>query len=373
MSEVKIDKKDITGLLGEKITVCILQLKSPFDDECASQSVHGFNILTWDPNELQKRKRKILSLLDLVKNCREDVNIIVFPEYSIHYEMVEDLQDFANSKSVILIGTYYDDRRTIENKENINFRKNMCSVILPNGTREEFVKLEKTSFEADFLEDPEDNEKRILRFYWRVNGHKLCLQIFICGDFFNLDRIDREHGGIVIVPACSPKIEDFKAFSMTCIRPHGESKVARCVFVCNAVNLLEQQTEASIIGNSQIFGSYQGNLPVLGTDVEGGIIASVNAQNIITKPTTLPSKHNIVIENPISFFIQERNGNWHAVDVRAREKNLDEEKLETQRRDIHFFETIEEKIDDKTFPTKEDFNNDLIYLDEKRQEKIEKC
>jgi len=38
---------------------------------------------------------------------------------------------------------------------------------------------------------------------------------------------------------------------------------------------------------------------------------------------------------------------------------------------IHFFERIEKKIEDMTFPTKEDFDNSLVYLDEKRREKIE--
>ena len=315
--EIKIDERDITELLGEKVTVCILQLKSPFYDECTNVPVRGFNVLSWNKDKLQKRKEKILSLLDLVKaeDYRKDVNIIVLPEYSIHYEMMENLQDFANSKSVILIGTYYDDRKYIKKKGNKNFRKNICSVILPNRKREEFVKLDKTRFEADFIEDPEDNEKRVLRFYWQVNEHKLCLQIFVCSDFFNLDEINRKQGGIIIVPACSLKIEEFKLYSRECIKPHPESKVVRCVFVCNAVSLPEQQTELRIIGNSQIFGPYEGKLPILDTGVEGGIIASVNGLNIITKPSAISSKYNTVIENPISFCIEEINGNWKIVET----------------------------------------------------------
>lgn len=311
MGEVEIIEKDITDLLGSEVTICILQLKSPFDDECASRLAGGNNILTWNPNELQKRKEKILALLDLVKKYREDVNIIVLPEYSIHYEMMENLQNFANSKRVILIGSYYDDRNFIEQKENKDFRKNICSVILPNRTPEKVVKLNKTSFEGDFLEEPGDDEKRILRFYWQVNDHKLYLQIFICSDFLdNLEKTEIEHGGIIIVPACSPEIEEFEGISKWCIRPHRGSKVVRSVFVCNAVSLPEQQTKLSMIGNSQIFGPYRGSLPVLGTDVEGGIIASVIGQNIITKPSGIPSKFNIVIENPINFCLQEKNGNW---------------------------------------------------------------
>jgi hypothetical protein len=281
--------------------------------ESTSRGKQYFNL---GSKRTSKKKGKIFALLNLVKKYRKDVNIIVLPEYSIHYEMMEKLQDFANSKSVILIGTYYDDRDTLEHRENKDFRKNVCTVILPNRTPEKVVKLNKTSFEGDFLEEPKDNEKRIMRFYWQVKDSevkdpKLYLQIFICGDFLdNLEKIEREHGGIIIVPACSPETDDFKVVSKWCIRPHGESKVTRSVFVCNAVSLPEQQTKLLIIGNSQIFGPYRGSLPVLGTDVEGGIIASVIGQNIITKPSAIPSKFNIVIENPISFCLQEKNGNW---------------------------------------------------------------
>jgi hypothetical protein len=112
------------------------------------------------------------------------------------------------------------------------------------------------------------------------------------------------------VPACSPETEDFKAVSKWCIRPHGKSKVARTVFVSNAVTLPGQKTKLSICGNSEIYGPYRDSLPVLGTDVEGGILASVIGQNIITKPSTIPSKFNIVIEDPISFCFQEKNGKW---------------------------------------------------------------
>ena len=64
MGEVEIIEKDIPGLLGEKVTVCALQLKSPFDDECKVQYVGGFNILAWDPDEYQRRKKCILSKLE---------------------------------------------------------------------------------------------------------------------------------------------------------------------------------------------------------------------------------------------------------------------------------------------------------------------
>ena len=232
---------------------------------------------------------------------------------------METLQDFVNLKNVILIGSYYDDRSNIDGEKNQEFRKNVCTVFLPNRSPEKTIKLNKTSFEGDFLDEPDDDEKRILRFYWQVNDHKLCLQIFICGDFLNhIDKIDRKHGGILIVPACSPKVEEFKGISEWCIRPYEDSKTERCVFICNAVSLPKQQTKLRIIGSSQIFGPYQGSLPMLGTDVEKGMIATIRGQNVITKPSAIPSGYNIVIENPISFCLQEKNGKlevWEDIQV----------------------------------------------------------
>jgi hypothetical protein len=66
----------------------------------------------------------------------------------------------------------------------------------------------------------------------------------------------------------------------------------------------------------------------------------------------------------------------HLIKIQKREaKQIEKssEKIEigTRRINIQFFERIEEKIKDKTFPTREDFNNGLVYLDEQRKEKIE--
>ena len=311
MTDVEIIEKDITGLLEKSVTICNLQIKSPFFDECRSQLVGGYNVLTWDSNKYRKRREKILSILDSVKKYREDINIIILPEYSIHYEMLGDLQDFANSYNVILIGSYYDDRSSIEKKENPDFRKNICSVIFPNNSSENIAKLNKTSYEGDFLEEPASNDKKLLRFFWEIDNQKLCLQIFICADYLNyFDNMDKKHAGIIIIPACSQEIDEFKAVSKLCIRSFGESKVNRCVFVCNAVSLPKQETDLHIIGNSQIFGPYKGKLPILNSDIEGGIIATVVIPNLITKPSSIPSKFNVVIENPLSFLLTEKDGKW---------------------------------------------------------------
>ena len=246
--EIKIDKRHITELLGEKVTICMLQLKSPFYDECTIQPVKGFNTLHWNTSELRKRKEKIFSLIDQVKDLREEVNIIVLPEYSIHYEMMNKLLNKAKSKSVILIGTYYDDRETIGHERNKNFRKNIGLVIFPDRNMEDFVKLTKSRHDADFIDVLPKNEKRILRLYWQINGQKLCLQILICYDFLvysnDNDIIDLEHGGIIIVPACSPNTDAFGDASRMCIRRRGKSNVARNVFFCNAVSLPKQQIKS---------------------------------------------------------------------------------------------------------------------------------
>ena len=56
--------------------------------------------------------------------------------------------------------------------------------------------------------------------------------------------------------------------------------------------------------------------------------------------------------------------------IEPHKKLSEEKKIRTERIGIYFFERIEEKIEDMTFPTKDDFNNGLVYLDEQRKEKI---
>ena len=84
------------------------------------------------------------------------------------------------------------------------------------------------------------------------------------------------------------------------------------------------------------------------------------------------TKYGIILREVRAF--DEREGDVIAElhkQVEQHEKLSKEEKVETGRMGIDFFERIEEKIEDRTFPTKEDFNNGLVYLDEKRREKIE--
>lgn len=311
-NQVEILEQDITGMLGERVTVCILQLKSPFFDECSPKLVAGHNLLVWDVSELQKRKKKILSILENVKRYRKDVNIIVLPEYAIHYDMIETLRSFADSKKTILISTYYDDRRFIDGEPNECFRRNVLSVILPNKTSiENITKIEKTSNEADFVSDSPDGKMRITKFSWSVNTtEKLFFQVFICGDFLeHFDKVDREKGGIVIVPMCSSEIEEFSAPSKLVVRPHRRSKTERCVLLCNSTTFAGRETKEGAVGRSQIFGPYRWSLPRL-EDVEGGIIVTVKGTNIITKPSAVPSRFNIVLEDPVSFLLQQERGEW---------------------------------------------------------------
>lgn len=84
------------------------------------------------------------------------------------------------------------------------------------------------------------------------------------------------------------------------------------------------------------------------------------------------SKYGIALREVRAF--DERGGDVIAKlhkQVEQHEKLSEEKKIESERIGIHFFERIAEKIADRTFPTEEDFNNGLVYLDEKRQEKIE--
>ncbi len=319
--DVKINESDINGLLGDVVTVCALQLKSPFFDECSPKNVRGNNLLVWDIRKHEQRREKILNILREIKKYRDDIKIIILPEYSLYSGMLDELQKFVNENKIVLVGTYYED-----DSQSSYFRKNVGVVILPEREIEKFYKLDRTHYEADFIrEDLPEAEAKILRFYWQINEEdKLYFQIFICADFLTqFTKIDQMHGGLILVPMCTPEIEEFKPLAKWCIRPYANSKVERCVILCNSVTLPGQETNLRIIGGTQIIGAYSGTLPFVGEGTEGGLVLTVRAKNMITKPSQLPSEFNIVVENPIYFSLSKKESDeWNIEEKRLPPKKL---------------------------------------------------
>jgi len=84
-------------------------------------------------------KRKVMIILDAVK---EKANIVVFPEFSIPFDYLEDIQEYANRTGIIVFaGTHYITEENLEKYEKLfssdfveeDLRKNICPIVIPNS------------------------------------------------------------------------------------------------------------------------------------------------------------------------------------------------------------------------------------------------
>jgi hypothetical protein len=89
--------------------------------------------------ESEAYKRKVMTILEAVK---EEANIIVFPEFSIPFDYLEDIQKYANEIGIIVFaGTHYITEENLgeypklfaSEFEEDDFRKNICPVVIPNS------------------------------------------------------------------------------------------------------------------------------------------------------------------------------------------------------------------------------------------------
>mgnify|MGYP000889073102 FL=1 len=89
--------------------------------------------------ESEAYKRKVMTILEAVK---EEANIVVFPEFSIPFDYLEDIQKYANETGIIVFaGTHYVTEENLEKYEILfssdfgeeDFRKNICPIVIPNS------------------------------------------------------------------------------------------------------------------------------------------------------------------------------------------------------------------------------------------------
>jgi len=89
--------------------------------------------------ESEAYKRKVMAILEAVKG---KADIVVFPEFSIPFDYLEDIQEYANETgTIIFAGTHYIMEENFEKYKTLfasdfgeeDFRKNICPVVIPNS------------------------------------------------------------------------------------------------------------------------------------------------------------------------------------------------------------------------------------------------
>lgn len=155
-------------------------------------------------------KRKVMTILEAVK---EEADIIVFPEFSIPFDYLGDIQRYANETGIIIFaGTHYVTEENLEKYEKSfasdfgegDFRKNICPVVIPNS---EIIHSEKM-FGA--------KEERELFFHKGMKQGKLNhifklrdnlnLGTLICFEYLNTELRHRliSSCDIILVPQTNP-------------------------------------------------------------------------------------------------------------------------------------------------------------------------
>ena len=160
--------------------------------------------------ESEDYKRKVIATLETVKG---EVNVVVFPEFSIPFDYLEDIQTYSNENGIIVYaGTHYVTEENLKKYEKLfasdfteeDFRKNICPIVMPNS---KIIHNEKM-FGA--------KEERALFFHKGMKQGKLNhilklrdnlnLGVLICFEFLNDELRQRliSTCDVILVPQTNP-------------------------------------------------------------------------------------------------------------------------------------------------------------------------
>jgi len=294
-----VDMTIPAGVLGEKISICLIQLQSPFPNEMVVINEAEYPRFEWLPEALENRRTRIKTLLGSIKGLQRHIDILIFPEYSISMDSLEDIKTFAKENKTITIVNYY----------NTATRRSVTSTIFPSGKNFDQSKITRSLYDTNVLTEIPDPDKSLNRFYWSIIDNniekKAFIQLFTCKDFLNYwsEVIERKHAGIVLVPMCSPSIEEFVAAGRLLLRAEDiKGRDGSIITILgNAAGIVGYKGKNTACGSSQILAPSRSALPVLSLKEEQGIIIDVRPFNVLKVPST--TREGEVTESSVVFSI----------------------------------------------------------------------
>lgn len=202
---------------NERINVSLVQLELPLGKHLFIEPVPGKAQYTFIWHNVEVYKKKICTILDnIVLKCRGTTpypHIIVFPEYTIPFEIVESLKQYSEDFSIIIAGSHFDEKT----------RKNFCPIIIQGEPDPIFIeKNELSDEENNYCLNSGDLNKSFFHIHWKTkSGDVLVIHICICHDYLTHHcriveaekRVTRNDekiaGGAIIVPMCSTSMDPF--------------------------------------------------------------------------------------------------------------------------------------------------------------------
>jgi hypothetical protein len=306
------------GLLGEKVTTCLLQLRSPFYREAAMIRALPHPIIGWVEPFIQERESRLEQCLQRIGLFERHVDMLVLPEYSVAEGTINILGKFSQNNHCLVVGTYYHSAD----------RKARTFVVYPQGESykvETGFKCHRSIFEVDVLQETNPDEQIFLRLNWRIGDENLKILVLSCLDFLSWPDLppDFKEADILTSPMCSPNMKEFLAIAGVAMRWEPDNSAvprSRACILCNAVDLVGGGIGAC--GGTQVIGVSRVALPSLPLSVEGGLIADINCLSIIKKPTPIGGSERHPVEGTALFLLDaDWNVHWQATPERPRRGN----------------------------------------------------
>jgi len=300
-----------------KIKIAVVQLLSPFYDELALEE----GVYNWkDSSKYYSKIEKILLYL-----AKKNLDIVVFPEYSIPSDKLIKIKEHSKNFKVLIAGS--DICRDSNNKK--LYGKNICSVFIEN----QCFSIEKRHLAQD-EEGVENGEegRDSLKVFCKIkdtDGNSLdtVVQIYICKDYLAAHDTENMDYGFTIIPMCSEKTETFVNYAKL------DSKKRKFTILCNTVS-----SNCNYVGKSSIYGPNQLGFTLiekLFAPREGLILASLN----ISEPYVYKFG-DLFSENPVGFH-----------DVYYFDENHEAKKISNQANNtIHNFNLVKSSCSSTCFP-----------------------
>lgn len=215
-------KKEValSYLRSSKITIAICQLET---DGKHKTLVGDRNSFGWkNIEDVNERVRKAGEIVDSLNRLpKQQIDIIVFPEYSLPIEKVVPLlqQKSHQYGQIIVAGA---DNIVQEDSSRI---LNQCPIILPNKKIVWVTKRQLSPWEHGYVDEPENFQ--VPKLTWKdADGNKYWMAVSICLDFNLAKKEYSKGGGIFIVPMCSPDVDAFRGWADDLMRlEHGTATV----------------------------------------------------------------------------------------------------------------------------------------------------
>lgn len=266
-----------------------------------------------------KIEQLLLSLKD------KNIDVIVFPEYTIPAECLKPLYDFCQSQKCICIAASHTIQQSHQSiyeyigmDISVNDCINMscCPVIFPENRTRFFFKRHKSKWEANMtVEECQSKDDNIFTF----NCKQQKVSVLLCIDALHID-IDKKSADILIVPAASPSDGQFKNKFESYL-----AKEIPTVF-CNFYSYGKSTVFCSVPQNTNLPFAEKNNFTKTAPNEEVVVIVDVNESSQATKSHTINTTTSIAVNHVLPLLYRDNNSEqrtFECIKEYAKSKNYE--------------------------------------------------